>query len=78
MKKSLFLFLLISTISNAQIAREKKVILEKEFSVVNFLPPPFYREGNVWSEFGDLFFEKNGKQYWLETFTDIRSTNFDF
>jgi hypothetical protein len=78
MKKSLFLFLLISTISNAQIAREKKVILEKEFSVVNFLPPPFYREGNVWSEFGDLFFEKNGKQYWLATFTAIRSTNFDF
>lgn len=78
MKKSLFLFLLISTISNAQIAREKKVIFEKELSVVNFLPPPVYMEGNVWDEFGDLFFEKNGKQYWLATFTSIIKTNFDY
>ena len=62
----------ISISASSQIIREKQAILQKPFpsqstngSIINDTI------GAVYDEFGDLFFEKNGKTYWLPTFTQI-------
>jgi len=62
----------ISISATSQITREKLAVLQKPFpigyqngSVLNDTT------GDVSDEFGDLFFEKNGKTYWLPTFTQI-------
>jgi len=45
---------------------EKKVVLEKPIN------------SSTTFEFGDLHFEKNGKNYWLTTFTSITGPEFDY
>jgi len=62
----------ISISASSQIIREKLAVLQKPFpsqspngSIINDTI------GGVHDEFGDLFFEKNGKTYWLPTFTQI-------
>ncbi|MEY2646046.1 MAG: hypothetical protein RL158_22 [Bacteroidota bacterium] len=58
--------------TNAQIIREKQAIIQKAFPNNNNNGTPANdTTGSVWPEFGDLFFEKNGKDYWLTTFTQI-------
>jgi hypothetical protein len=49
--------------AKAQMIGEKKALMEKALNQ------------NSYSEFGELFFEKNGKDYWLATFTAITSDN---
>ena len=62
----------------AQGAKEKAAILEKEFDKNQYDPILKQYVGANWDEFGDLFFEKNGKQYWLATFTAVISPNYDY
>ena len=49
-------------ITYAQITREKQAIIQKAFPKNNINGAPANdTTGGVWPEFGDLFFEKNGK-----------------
>ena len=62
----------ISISASSQIIREKQAILQKPFPIVSQNGIVLNdTTGDVWDEFGDLFFEKNGKTYWLPTFTQI-------
>lgn len=79
--KSLLIILisLMPFILNAQIAREKQAIIQKAFPKNNISgSQPNDTTGGVWPEFGDLFFEKNGKQYWLATYTQITGPTREF
>ena len=66
MKRAIFalgvLCFFISISATSQIIREKAAILQKPFPILspngNILNET---TGSVYSEFGDLFFEKNGK-----------------
>ena len=76
----LFIVMLVvqsATTIFAQGAKEKAAILEKEFDKNQYDPILKQYVGANWDEFGDLFFEKNGKQYWLATFTAVISPNYD-
>ncbi|MDD2307709.1 MAG: T9SS type A sorting domain-containing protein [Prolixibacteraceae bacterium] len=64
--------------SFGQTSREKMAIMEKEFDKNQYDPILKQYIGANWDEFGDLFFEKNGKQYWLATFTAVVSPNYDY
>jgi len=76
MKRVIFalgiLCFLFSISASSQIIKEKQAILQKPFPAI---PPNGSIEndtiGSVYEQFGDLFFEKNGKTYWLPTFTQI-------
>ena len=62
----------ISISATSQITREKLAVLQKPFPVISQNGSVLNdTTGDVWDEFGDLFFEKNGKTYWLPTFTQI-------
>lgn len=62
----------ISISATSQITREKLAVLQKPFPIVSQNGIVLNdTTGDVWDEFGDLFFEKNGKTYWLPTFTQI-------
>jgi hypothetical protein len=66
MEKYLIGFVLISQLAFGQGKGEKKVVLEKPIN------------SSTTFEFGDLHFEKNGKNYWLTTFTSITGPEFDY
>ena len=76
MKKVIFalgiLCFFISITASSQIIREKQAILQKPFPAISQNGSVLNdTTGDVWDEFGDLFFEKNGKTYWFPTFTQI-------
>jgi hypothetical protein len=79
-KSIIILFItLMPFILNAQIAREKQAIIQKAFPKNNVNGAQANdTTGSVWPEFGDLFFEKNGKQYWLATYTQITGPTREF
>ena len=62
----------------SQINKEKLAVLEKQFSLNIYDSAQKRFIGSNWDEFGDLFFEKNGKQYWLATFTSIVAPEHDY
>lgn len=62
----------------SQINKEKLAVLEKQFSLNVYDSAQKRYSGSNWDEFGDLFFEKNGKQYWLATFTSIAAPEYDY
>jgi len=67
-----FVSILVSISASSQITREKLAVLQKPFPTIS--PNGSVQNdtiGAVYDEFGDLFFEKNGKTYWLPTFTQI-------
>lgn len=66
MNRYLIIFLLFAHLIHAQGKGEKKIILEKPINP------------NTTYEFGDLHFEKNGKNYWLTTFTSITGPDVDY
>ena len=66
MNKYLIALLLLSNLVFAQGKGEKIIILEKPINA------------NATFEFGDLHFEKNGKNYWLTTFTSITGPEVDY
>ena len=67
-----FVSILVSISASSQITREKLAVLQKPFPIVSQNGSVLNdTTGDVWDEFGDLFFEKNGKTYWLPTFTQI-------
>jgi hypothetical protein len=66
MTKYLFAFFLFSYLVYGQGKGEKKIILERPINP------------NTTYEFGDLHFEKNGKNYWLTTFTAITGSDIDY
>lgn len=70
-KYLLLLLLIVPCLLNAQITREKQAILDKPFPLASNGGTQNDTLGDVYDEFGDLFFEKNGKTYWLPTFTQI-------
>ena len=62
----------ISISATSQIIREKQAVLQQAFPKNNINGAASNDStGPVYPEFGDLFFEKNGKQYWLATYTQI-------
>jgi hypothetical protein len=76
---TILFFSLLTFNLNAQIAREKQAIIQKAFPKNNINGAPANdTTGGVWPEFGDLFFEKNGKQYWLATYTQITGPTKEF
>ena len=76
---TIIFFSLLTFTLNAQIAREKQAIIQKAFPKNNANGAPANDStGGVWPEFGDLFFEKNGKQYWLATYTQITGPTREF
>ncbi len=66
----------ISISASSQIAREKSAILEKQFPTLS--QKNTETTGDVYDQFGDLFFEKNGKTYWLPTYTNIQGPTIEF
>jgi len=67
-----FLLVVISSTGFSQIIREKQAVLQKAFPKNNINGAASNDStGPVYTEFGDLFFEKNSKQYWLATYTQI-------
>ncbi len=66
MKKIIVGLLLISYSVLGQGKGEKKIVLERPINA------------NTTYEFGDLHFEKNGKNYWLTTFTSITGPEVDY
>ena len=66
MNKYLIALLLLSNFVFAQGKGETKIVLEKPINA------------NTTFEFGDLHFEKNGKNYWLTTFTSITGPEVDY
>lgn len=70
--------LMSPVLAYSQIVKEKPSILEKAFDLKSFDATNNKYIGANWDEFGDLFFEKNGKQYWLATFTAITAPEFDY
>ena len=76
MKKVIFalgiICFFISISATSQIIREKAAILQKPFPILSPNGSILNETtGSVYSEFGDLFFEKNGKQYWLANYTQV-------
>jgi hypothetical protein len=75
MKRTILISFFLIVISNtgfSQIIREKQAVLQQAFPKNNINGAASNdTTGSVYPEFGDLFFEKNGKQYWLATFTQI-------
>ncbi len=76
MKRVIFAFVIvtffISISATSQIIREKAAILQKPFPILSPNGSILNETtGSVYSEFGDLFFEKNGKQYWLANYTQV-------
>jgi hypothetical protein len=72
------LALLISFIFSFQLSglsqllpREKRAKMEREFGNLS-------TDGMTWNSFGDLVFEKNGKYYWLTTYTNVQQAPFDY
>lgn len=62
-----YLLFFIPTISFSQLLpREKVAQIEKEFGQP------------TWNQFGDLVFEKNGKFYWLSTFSNVQYDPYDY
>ncbi len=74
----LFWVLLSPIIVSSQINKEKALVLERPFSTSVYDSVQKKYIGSNWDEFGDLFFEKNGKQYWLATFTSITAPEYAF
>jgi hypothetical protein len=74
----LFWILICPTFAWSQISKEKPLVLERQFSTNVYDTVQKRYIGSNWDEFGDLFFEKNGKQYWLATFTSITAPEYDF
>ena len=68
-----FLFLVfLNSIGNTQLLpKEKKAKMEREFGSLS-------TNGMTWNSFGDLVFEKNGKYYWLTTYTNVQQSPFDY
>jgi hypothetical protein len=76
---TLVVIIVFPIITYAQIVREKQAIIQKAFPKNNINGAPANdTTGGVWPEFGDLFFEKNGKQYWLATYTQITGPTKEF